>query len=613
MKKFLFLVSLLFSLLSWGQKKIVKVGCSEYKAFVLTDDHILSGMLWDGAVNGARMQSWTLKNIVDVAGGQYIGIALDAAGVAYGLPNNSIGSTKFATDASGKTFDGNQSCYAFMMTYLTLKNGDVWMWGNNDYKMPGVSANPSRLTSGYHFAKLVTGSTQAEKGSTLLALDSAGGVWEFINGNATPRRVPLSGPATDIWASYHYFKGAIVGGQAYGWGNMVYYGGSGTTSTPSLLSGWPSGISLVWASWNTVHFLVGTTLYGMGDNSQGEVGIGDEWVNHAELAANPYVWDWVDIASPGGAIFDKRRYVFTPAKIGDGFTDFFTDNSYVFYWLALKGADLYGCGRNKSVVLPNGASNYDESALPNAIDITSPTLMKDPFKVITKGLHYTLYKLSAGPNQVVVGNSATLTATGTPTNGYTIVNWNWSQVSGPSTAILSQGSSTCKVSGLVTGVYFFRVQMVDNNGATISANTNVTVTVPKPKAVIKADSLTVHYPNTSFILSDASTASTKGAWSFNGATGRLTDFNGGKLLSNLSEGSYTVQLIATDDAGYSDTATQVLKVVGPPACPICPVCPPPVVCPVPRTVTGIQITLFGTVVTIPLAGTKIIFSDGSTQ
>ncbi|MBS1659486.1 MAG: hypothetical protein JST68_00400, partial [Bacteroidetes bacterium] len=66
---------------------------------------------------------------------------------------------------------------------------------------------------------------------------------------------------------------------------------------------------------------------------------------------------------------------------------------------------------------------------------------------------------SAGTDQTITlpTNSATLTGSGSETNG-TIVGYTWTQVSGPSTATIgSAGSATTSVSGLVQGAYVFQL------------------------------------------------------------------------------------------------------------------------------------------------------------
>jgi len=122
------------------------------------------------------------------------------------------------------------------------------------------------------------------------------------------------------------------------------------------------------------------------------------------------------------------------------------------------------------------------------------------------------------------------------------------------------------------------------------------------------DSLVIHYPTTSVLLIDSSTGATSSDFLYlvnsTDNTGRFSpagDLSQGILLANLVEGSYSLSLVAVDNAGHSDTAKATIQVYGPPKC------PPQ------RTVASIQTTVFGQVITIPLTATKIYFSDGTTQ
>jgi len=86
---------------------------------------------------------------------------------------------------------------------------------------------------------------------------------------------------------------------------------------------------------------------------------------------------------------------------------------------------------------------------------------------------------SAGPAQTIVlpTTSVKLSGTGTPATGHSIATYQWSQVSGPSTASFSSLIvATPTVSSLAVGTYVFSLIVTDERGA-YSAPNNVTITV----------------------------------------------------------------------------------------------------------------------------------------
>ena len=72
-------------------------------------------------------------------------------------------------------------------------------------------------------------------------------------------------------------------------------------------------------------------------------------------------------------------------------------------------------------------------------------------------------------------NSSTLTGTGTDTDG-SIVAYNWSQISGPSSNVLFLlNTAVTYLNNLIEGIYEFEFTVTDNNGATASDNVIVVV------------------------------------------------------------------------------------------------------------------------------------------
>jgi hypothetical protein len=73
--------------------------------------------------------------------------------------------------------------------------------------------------------------------------------------------------------------------------------------------------------------------------------------------------------------------------------------------------------------------------------------------------------------------TANLSASASTDADGTIASYKWTQVSGPNTAtIVSAGSVSTAVQGLIVGVYVFRVTVTDNLGATATDDVQVTVT-----------------------------------------------------------------------------------------------------------------------------------------
>lgn len=138
---------------------------------------------------------------------------------------------------------------------------------------------------------------------------------------------------------------------------------------------------------------------------------------------------------------------------------------------------------------------------------------------------------------------------------------------------------------------------------TVSAGFNQTVTLPIP-GVNLVGSVTA-----------GDTAKVTQTWGQVSGPNTATITNGGQtaaIASGLVAGSYVFRLTATSKNGLSASATATV-VVNPAPAPVCPTCPTCPVIPAARTVTGIQITINGLLITIPLAGTKITYSDGTTQ
>lgn len=182
---------------------------------------------------------------------------------------------------------------------------------------------------------------------------------------------------------------------------------------------------------------------------------------------------------------------------------------------------------------------------------------------------------NAGTNRTITlpTNSVSLSGTGTDSDG-TISTYRWTQVSGPSTALINPvTAANTTVSTLVAGTYVFRLTVTDNDGATDADETTVVVNpapVPNEAPTANAGSnRTITLPTNSTTLSGSGTDSdgtiTAYRWtqlsgpntaSFTAATAASTG------VSNLVEGSYVFRLTVTDNSGARD-ADDVTVTVNP--------------------------------------------------
>lgn len=570
MKNFTLIQLTLLMVLSQASfsQQITKVGASEYRAFYLCDDKKVYAALWNGAVNGNTALPYNITTpVVDLAGGLYQGVAVDASGYAYSLVNSSATATKVLTDAAGNPFTGNVSCAGYFSTNFTVKSdGTVWFWAGDDYdQIAGTTSVPKpvqlKAPAGVKFKKISCG-------NTLLALATNGDVYEYAVGNTTPTKKALPRPASDI-ASGNGFQIAIVpdniatstDGWPYGWGyDGTYLALSGNITTPvALKSTWgiTSPIRRIAACHNTTHFIdAAGQLWGMGDNAEGEVGIGTEKINHAETYATPYIWDW----AANGSMTGKPVQI---AK-GVGFKEVFSGSSYAFYHYAIDvNNKIYSWGRNKGCTLGNGKAVNEEATYPNALDILKPTVVS-PMTVQTNGYAFKLYTISAGANQTITlpTTSVTMNGSAVASTGYTIASYNWTKVSGPSSyTIQTPSNPKTVISGLTAGIYVFRLQMTDNNTATISANVTITVlgTVSQATAKAGADqtiTLPVNSVNLngsgSSVVAGGSIASYKWTKTSGPASGTITSSTSASTsVTGLSAGVYVFTLTVTDAGGRS--------------------------------------------------------------
>lgn len=172
---------------------------------------------------------------------------------------------------------------------------------------------------------------------------------------------------------------------------------------------------------------------------------------------------------------------------------------------------------------------------------------------------------NAGSDQAITlpTNQVSLAGTGTDNDG-TIASYAWTKVSGPAGETISTASSaSTTVTGLVTGVYVFKLTVTDNKGATGSDNVQVTVSTPAgnmPPSANAGTDQTITLPTNQASLSGTGT-DTDGtiasyAWTkVSGPAGETitTPSSANTTVTGLVVGIYVFRLTVTDNNNATGT------------------------------------------------------------
>jgi gliding motility-associated-like protein len=168
-------------------------------------------------------------------------------------------------------------------------------------------------------------------------------------------------------------------------------------------------------------------------------------------------------------------------------------------------------------------------------------------------------------------NSITISGSASDPDG-SIVSYTWIQVTGPNTATLSNASTpVLTASGLIEGVYNFRLTAKDNKNATAFDEVKVTVNaaaVNQPPTVNGGADVTIKLPTDNTTLTASGNDPEGGAITYHWeelsgpSTLTFTDVNP-LVLNGMAEGTYQFQVTATDDKG--DEATDNVTVTVLPA------------------------------------------------
>lgn len=410
------------------------------------------------------------------------------------IPTNEA--DRIDTDTTGAAFSGNEKVWVHLSTFITLKSdGSLWYGGNDDYNL---YAGSNAILKPIKFSQNGVVYTDVSVGKSILALTKDGVVHEWNqNGSLTPTVRKFPRPVIGIYSGWFDIKIALVpdatGSQAmgypYAWGSVyktpegkpyTYWGGTEAYSTPTdIRSLWKLSqpIKKIKGIQNATYFIDSTArLFAIGDNVQGELGNGSEWVNHAELNPKPYNWDW----GSGRALSGAPPQQILP-RSGIKWKDIFTSSNLQFYALAIDSTNqVYFWGRQKSLVSWNGRVTNTESIWPNSQDVLIP----EPRNPLTATPAVTIpfnniYTVSAGNDTNIADPQYTVIAKGTPSAGYKIEGYQWTWNTNPGKAkIVNPASDTTQITNLSPGVYTLTVTMTDNNTATISDDITITV-LPK--------------------------------------------------------------------------------------------------------------------------------------
>lgn len=550
---------------------------SEYKAIFIKDD----GTAWaNGWVTGtgAKVVSYNGGHkFISARGGLYNTLLLKDNGDVYVNNPNTQNLTLLQLDSQGSVFKA-LAVECQMRTYIAIRDdGTIWAQGYNSPRWFGTNSGQllDKWTkipgqSGIKFKSVV-------KGVQLVALSESGEVYLLADGSSSWVKKTLPGKVDRIFANSNGSYIVLIGGLPYGWGQGRYLTGvTGIINTYEPLGGnWGLGTRTVvdiGINDNAIHFITSDNkLYGYGDNAQGEVGLGWELVNRKELYKGiQYIWNWKSATQP-----DYQTIAFVPKPVevmsNVKFKRIFAGGTYSFYRYAQDiDGNLYSWGRNKAVVLGNGMAISNESVYPNALDVLSPTLV-DPFTyVIPMPQEFILGTISAGLDQTIDASSAILTGGATPAHSksftYNIVSYKWTQLSGPSCTIENANAASTKVTGMTNGVYTFEFQVTDNNGATMTDITIITVEVKNNAPTTDAFYDQFVIGNSSILIgrakdSDGTIASTK--WEKVSGPEGDTIAEPNSLVSDVSfsnAGTYVYKLTSTDNGGATSSDTVTITV-----------------------------------------------------
>jgi alpha-tubulin suppressor-like RCC1 family protein len=624
-----------------------QVGQGEYQVYFIDDSKHLWGLgnISNIGTNNIGVQGVPGRVLVTpfdlkfkhAAGGLHGGAAIDTAGNVWSMGDNDqaqmgIGNTvhpiytpqKILTDANGNPFVNVRSMAAFFLRvdgngfngwYAIKDDNTLWVWGmplggmrgnGTDGTADSIVERPTQIIMpGNRLVK------QIVCGAFAIALCTDGTVWTWgLTSNAnlgyaasgsdymTPHQLTQLSNIEQIAGGIAFNYALRNDGTLFGWGPYGAYmgeyvssGGGAPKATPvvltNIMNNLPAPIKKIVTNTVCTHvILADSTLWGWGDNAQGNIGNGQS-VNWAAMAT-PWAWSY-----GSGQLLVQLPYHVAPTR---KFVDVFGSSVYTFYTYAL-GSDgqLFCWGRNKSSTLANkirAATSAIVATYSNAWDINWPKPV-DPFSITTSYISTSPFCMTtpggapcnsytipgntgptanAGTDQNITTTFAVLNGTASTDNVY-IPYYEWRQVSGPNTAVMDlPGSATPRVSSLITGTYIFRLRVTDNGWLSDSATVQVVVNggPPPPNQPPVANAgpdrtITLPLNNTTLTGSGTDADGTIQGFLWTKIAGPpqgtiASPTNALTVLNNLVQGTYQFELRVTDNLGAVDRDTAIVVV-----------------------------------------------------
>lgn len=254
----------------------------------------------------------------------------------------------------------------------------------------------------------------------------------------------------------------------------------------------------------------------------------------------------------------------TATLTGDGSTD--SDGTITDYeWTQLSGPNTAG------ITSPSSANTGLTGLIPGTytfnLQVTDDdgATNSDTVDVVVDPVPVAV----AGSDQVITlpTNTATLDGSGSYDENGTITDYAWTKISGPATgSITSPSSAITGLTGLVEGLYVFRLTVTDDDSTTDADDVGVTVNgIPASAPVADAGSnQSVTAPNDSTTLSGSAEGNiAEYLWEQisgpNDATIASPD-TAETEVTGLVPGIYVFRLTVTDDDDESDTSEVTITV-----------------------------------------------------